>query len=321
MNKLIVILLISLSVLSCDLAVTTEEYNSDVDLPDVELKDVNALTDVVVSDVVPADTASEDVIVGNCETDRDCTSDKPFCLNNVCVKCRTDKDCGANEICNDKKECEFAEKACQKNSDCDLGFICRDNKCVEGCITDKDCPPASKPDNKFCNTKLENPLCVECLEDKDCVNSGLGTKCDSSGICIKITCDPPCNAWEHCTNDAKCELNDGACNTDKDCQLIDPSNICNMKTHTCEFKPQCVEDKDCNTLCPQCGGYCRSQRCECIINCPKKGLCEQCTDTIECEQGLECRGLINKYCQPPSCQTQQDCGGKYCVMGYCSCGI
>ncbi|MCX7957955.1 MAG: hypothetical protein N3B13_02825, partial [Deltaproteobacteria bacterium] len=131
----------------------------------------------------------------------------------------------------------------------------------------------------------------------------------------------PCKEWEHCTNEAKCELNEGMCNSDKDCQIIDPANVCNMTTHKCEFKPQCAADKDCGTMCPECGGYCRYQKCECIINCPKKGVCEKCTDTVECESGLECRGLTGKYCQPASCQTQQDCGGKYCVMGYCACGI
>lgn len=309
---------------ACDLAVTTELENGDVETQDIEIsKDIttnDVISDVVVKDVIQSDSELPDIITQECETDRDCSSDKPHCKEGVCVVCLISEDCQSGYICNSKNECEFQEKKCIKNSDCDLGYICKDSKCVEGCVTNKDCPPASKPNNKFCDTKLESPLCVECLSEKDCIDANLGTKCDS-GICIKVTCDPPCKTWEHCTNDAKCELNDGACNTDKDCQLIDSSTVCNLNTHICEFKPQCNVDKDCDAVCPQCGGYCRVGKCDCITNCPKKQLCEQCADDSECETGLVCKGVITKYCQPQSCTSNNDCGGKYCVMGNCVCGI
>ncbi len=326
MNKVLAvsIFIFALFLAYCDLAVT-EIDNEDVEVLDTEeLNDISSAdagNDIVIRDNEVVDASGEDIIILECKNDRDCTLEKPFCKNNVCVQCITSEDCPNSEVCTEKNECEYVEKTCQKNTDCDMGYICKDKKCTEGCITNKDCPPANKPNNLFCNVNSETPLCVECLVDKDCINAGLGTRCDESNICIKVVCDPPCNEWEHCTNDAKCELNDGACNSDKDCQLVDPKTICNKSSHMCEFKPECKIDTDCDSICPECGGYCKNQRCECIINCPKKGLCEKCTDTKECEVGLECRGLTGKYCQPAGCQTQQDCGGKYCVMGYCACGI
>ncbi len=325
MNKIFAVLLVLLSfyLFNCDLAVDTplEDTVSDILIQtDSETNDVLS-SDIIYTDVQISDIVVEDIITQSCKTDRDCTSEKPHCKDGYCVQCITSEDCGSNEICDEKNECVFQEKVCSKNSDCDLGYICKENKCVEGCVTDKDCPPESKPNNKFCNISSSNPVCVECLSDNDCVNAGLGTKCDEFNICIKITCDPPCKEWEHCTNEGICELNDGACNTDKDCQLIDPATICDLNTHTCIVKPQCSIDQDCDPLCPDCGGYCRNNICECILNCPKKKLCEQCTDTKECEVGLECRGLMGKYCQPPTCSSQNDCGGKYCVGGYCACGM
>lgn len=323
---IILSILIPLFVIYCDLAVTEEEILEDVSLTDISsiedvyTKDVQ-ISDISISDTILSDEVIKDIVEVECESERDCSSERPYCMNGACVQCRSSEDCKSGEVCNEHNECEYQQKVCMKNSDCDLGYICKDNKCVEGCLTNKDCPPSDKPNSRICNTQLSNPVCVECLTDKDCTSANLGTKCDSSNVCITVTCDPPCNAWEHCTNEGKCELNEGACNSDKDCQKIDPNNICDMTTHTCKVKPQCVTDKDCDALCPDCGGYCRNQKCECITNCPKKGICEQCNDTSECQQGLECKGVIGKYCQPPSCQNQNDCGGKMCFLGTCACGI
>lgn len=325
MNRLFVISFIVLVMcfIYCDLAVT------DIEDEDIELlPDIEVVSDIISSDVVSdimgvdegkPDIIGEDIVVFECENDRDCNVEKPFCVNKFCVQCRNSDDCDKNEICNEKNECVEHIKTCSKNTDCDMGYICKDGRCVEGCITNKDCPPENKPNSKLCNTKIS--MCVECLVDDDCINMGLGTKCDESNVCITVTCDPPCKSWEHCTKEGKCELNDGACNTNNDCQIIDPAMVCNLNSHTCEFKPQCKVDTDCDALCPECGGVCKNQKCECIINCPKKGICEKCEDTIECESGLECRGVTGKYCQPPTCQSQLDCGGKYCVVGYCVCGL
>ncbi|MCX7943516.1 MAG: hypothetical protein N2746_03300 [Deltaproteobacteria bacterium] len=327
MNKVFVLFLFFLAICFayCDLAVTEVE-SDDVDIGDVDIiiEDVrvnDALGDIIIWDGEIRDIVEEDVITLVCENDRDCNSERPYCVNKVCVVCRNNEDCKTGEICNEKNECEFFEKVCQKNTDCDMGYICKSGKCVEGCLTNKDCPPEDKPNSTICNTKSQNPVCVECLGDTDCIRIGLGTKCNEQNMCVEITCDPPCNEWEHCTNEGKCELNEGRCNNDRDCQLIDPSYICDLTTHTCKFKPQCAKNEDCNALCPECGGYCRNQKCDCITNCPKKGVCEQCADSSECEAGLECKGITGKFCQPQNCQNQQDCGGKYCLMGYCVCGI
>jgi len=326
-NYVIFFLLLGIGIwVACDLAVPSEEESGDVEMGDIEtLKDVissDISTDITIGDTMPDDSELPDIVVKECETDRDCNTEKPHCKNGVCVACITSGDCKTGFICNENNECVYKESKCQKNSDCDMGYICnKDGVCVEGCVTDKDCPPASRPNSKLCDTRLENPVCVECLLDNDCVKANLGTKCDK-GVCTTITCDPPCKSWEHCTNEGKCELNDGACNTDKDCQIIDPSKVCNINTHTCEFKPQCNVDKDCDAVCPQCGGYCRVGKCDCIINCPKKHLCEQCADDSECETGLVCKGLLGtKYCQPQNCTSSNDCGGKYCIGGYCACGL
>ncbi len=330
MNKLFLFVLFGLFlfIAACDLAVTTEMELTDVEYEDVLLQDNEVIKDtttidILANDIINADIEPTDANILTCETDRDCNSEKPYCKENkYCVVCLTNEHCNNNEICNEFNECQAVEKTCTKPSDCDLGFVCKDNKCVEGCNTDKDCPPVTKPNNKFCNINSENPLCVECLKNEDCVDAGLGTKCDESNICITITCDPPCNSWEHCTNEGKCELNDGACNGDKDCQLIDPTTVCDLNKHVCVFKPECTINDDCAALCPDCGGVCKAQRCECIINCPKKQVCEVCTDDNECESGVVCKGVLGtKYCQPQNCQNNSDCGGKYCVFGSCACGI
>lgn len=317
---------LSLFVFACDLAVTTEMDLTDIEYEDAILQDIRISKDVTSdtpsTDIWGADNEQPDVVVIECETNRDCYGERPFCKDGICVECLSSGDCKEGEICNERNECHLVERSCSRPSDCDMGFICKDSKCVVGCITDKDCPPATKPNNKFCNLNSQNPLCVECLTDSDCVKAGIGTKCDEFKVCITISCNPPCQDWEHCTNDGKCELNDGACNNDKDCQIVDPSTICDLSSHTCIFRPQCTIDADCDALCPDCGGICKAKRCECRINCPKQQLCEVCTDDKECEVGLVCKGLLGtKYCQPPNCQNNNDCGGKYCVFGYCACGM
>jgi hypothetical protein len=82
------------------------------------------------------------------------------------AKCKKDKDCSGNKVCDNKKCVE-----CKSDRNCSGGSVCKQNKCVRKCNNNNDCKK-----NEFCVKKE----CVECKSDRDC---NKGQKCTNGGRC------------------------------------------------------------------------------------------------------------------------------------------
>ncbi|MBI5525734.1 MAG: hypothetical protein HY897_05325 [Deltaproteobacteria bacterium] len=224
-----------------------------------------------------------------------------------CADCSADSNNCVNQVCE-------AQLGCKVNSDCPLGYICYEQKCVEGCNKDADCPQTVPK----CRASVQpRGKCIECLADVDCKAIGTNYFCNN-GTCEKVQplCNPKCTAWEECGEDEVCHPREGYCNQDADCTKLDPSLLCDVNTHACVL-PECVVDDDCTVTCIPCGGTCDSNKCQCIASCGAP-LCATCTDTPECQPGLTCTGLLTKYCNT-QCTTDADCGGKYCYTWISTC--
>ena len=97
------------------------------------------------------------IIPGFCTADSDCISTSPFCVNNVCVRCRLDNDCPNKAVC--------------------VGSTCSPVECT----ADTDCPPTTRfPDIDVSNRLIcaDVHVCVECLSDSDCTFDPAKPFCD-----------------------------------------------------------------------------------------------------------------------------------------------
>ena len=122
-----------------------------------------------------------------CEKDEDCNREQPrgeFCVNQVCQKCRADKDCKEGERCN-KGRCDAIPGYCKDDSACAPEETCQDNRCV-ACKSDDQCGDGGKCKQGKCVRK------GTCLNDDDCPE---GQDC-KSGKCVgappKASQDAPC---------------------------------------------------------------------------------------------------------------------------------
>ena len=103
-----------------------------------------------------------------CKNDDDCNRDTPrgeFCVNQMCQKCRTDKDCKEGETCN-KGRCDAVPGFCKDNSACPEGQACVDNKC-QGCTGDAQCGDGKCSAGK-CVPKNACKADDDCPPDQDC---------------------------------------------------------------------------------------------------------------------------------------------------------
>ena len=112
---------------------------------------------------VPLDAALDAAPPPECTADTECSAPEPFCIDQVCVACRTDADCGTNESC-------------------DTGHACGPE-----CTVDADCSGATP----VCETSSQT--CVECLDDDQC--DGMTPFCGDAKTCVQCTMPfdcPPC---------------------------------------------------------------------------------------------------------------------------------
>jgi peptidoglycan-associated lipoprotein len=117
----------------------------------------------------------------NCETDKDCTAKKEFCVAGKCQQCRTSADCQEGSSCNSGR-CDKIPGYCQNKSQCPAGQECIANRC-QPCAADKDCPAGSKCWKGVCDAKKHCAKDDDCAQNEDCV----------AGVCVteKPKAPPP----------------------------------------------------------------------------------------------------------------------------------
>jgi peptidoglycan-associated lipoprotein len=114
----------------------------------------------------------------NCETDKDCTDKKEFCVAGKCQQCRTSTDCSDGFACNSGR-CDKIPGFCQDKSQCPANQECIANRC-RPCVGDKDCPAGTKCWKGGCDNKKHCAKDEDCAQDEDCV-AGVCTKDKSKG--------------------------------------------------------------------------------------------------------------------------------------------
>src|ERR1700712_943596 len=71
-----------------------------------------------------------------CETDKDCSDKKEFCVAGKCEQCRDTKDCPVGTSCNSGR-CDKIANYCNSAAECPAGTPCVANRCT-ACASDKD---------------------------------------------------------------------------------------------------------------------------------------------------------------------------------------
>lgn len=138
-------------------------------------------------------------------------TDKPFCSNNLCVECTSDKQCAGN----------------QDNKYCGSG-----NRCSP-CESDSEC--TGKPSGEYCSSSE----CVQCYNHTHCANSTLGKFCGAENFCVVCSDDEHCSNGKHCHQQEKlcvsC-IESSHCSAEQEC---DRSNQCiTTVTTTTTIEPE-----------------------------------------------------------------------------------
>ena len=191
-----------------------------------------------------------------------------------------------------------ASTECTVATDCGEGFSCESGACVPSeslCQADNDCELGL-----FCET--DSGDCVVCLND---------IHCEMNEVCFEGSCeDPP---EEEVDNEGNTSDALNECSSDADCSY----GRCDPATQTCV---DCLSDNDCPsgylcaaTICtadPNSSGpgsdpdalddflgggsgptACTTQAdCDatCTVCNPATSVCEACSASLECANGLEC---------------------------------
>lgn len=159
----------------------------------------------------------------DCTEDEDCLNAGLVCdpLNELCVECLFDSDCGDGERC-EGTSC-IDRVACTSSTDCEdvSGFEACDTvagHCVQ-CMSSSDCPGTAdcidqrcRP-YQACTNSLDCPTprvcdrstgrCAQCVTENDC-NEGL--------VCVANTCRRSCASDNDCTSlGLLCDFASGAC--------------------------------------------------------------------------------------------------------------
>lgn len=269
-------------------------------------------------------------------TTRRCSTAKPCPQGQACSKgyckpsgCNTDSDCGdgSNGVCKEGR-CYPKPGTCNADKDCpDTSYICKRGVCEKGCRNSRTCPALT-----ICDTDNEKCVPGACKKDADCPQ---GYECRQN-FCREIPkpsepADEPSSepVADGGTTDGgeptpekpvetKPEVDDGRCETNNECKLIDPTKpVCQQSTGKCVecFEPlHCtgVKDRCVQNKCIQCGN---NQDCKNINkgNVCVQSVCYEClshgdcpTAKPVCKPGANNNRLQNKCVE---CQDSSDCTG------------
>ena len=217
--------------------------------------------------------------VGECDVSEECPDDRPYCVENACVRCTSTEGCPAGQACVGGETCEPI--ACDVLEDCPVGSICEDENCqsAEFCDAEADCL---------------DPRLPHCLEGR-CVRCVSGESCGPWEVCEGGECVPfaVCGADSHCRGGFVCE--DGgcvSCRADSQC----PRGVC--VDGICSPAPSCTSDAQCP------GGAC------------DRGVCVGCVVDGDCRPGQFC---VDGACTAgPLCHEGAGCPpGQVCDAGTC----
>ena len=225
---------------------------------------------------VPTDVFSPDA-PGTCSTDKDCPTQKPLCLGNLCAKCANDNDCvgRTGPACSTSGLCV----ACTANAYCKGTAATCDtasSQCV-GCAKRSDCSGS-------CQT-CSGSVCVA-VKNQDDPTVCAGT-CDATGAC-KSKQGQTCKTSADCVNGLSCA--DGYC-CDKACK------------GTCEACDVGTAVGTCTTLAanatPRAGrAACVATDATCAGKCDgNSAACAYPPSNTSC--GASCAG--NSYQPPGTC--------------------
>lgn len=111
-------------------------------------------------------------VPARCSSDADCSVERPFCRNDLCVECDETSGCSTVEpVCSaTTSTCD----PCTGNDQCtrwDGAPFCKDGSCV-ACLQSSDCGP----DTPVC----DSGSCRACVDDDDCASGA----CDLDGRCV-----------------------------------------------------------------------------------------------------------------------------------------
>src|SRR4051812_38497171 len=104
----------------------------------------------------------------SCETDKDCSDKKEFCVAGKCQQCRETKDCPEGTACNSGR-CDKIPNFCTTSAQCPNGLPCIGNRCAP-CAADKDCPRGTKCWKGTCDNKKHCVKEDDCAQNEDCTN-------------------------------------------------------------------------------------------------------------------------------------------------------
>ncbi len=110
------------------------------------------------------------------------------CICSACVdsRCYRHPDCPAGRVC-ESGTGRCVIPACTRDSECSSGTVCESYACVEGCVTDQDCPADHRCTGRRCLLFSESCQCSAapefCLPDVNPVSPGSGgTTCFPSSM-------------------------------------------------------------------------------------------------------------------------------------------
>ena len=257
-----------------------------------------------------------------CETNDDCSSPTPYCVDGVCVECITDSDCSGGYVCSNNECIEEGELICDppcnteppyleecvngqccigeigwcdgKEDQCCAGMECKIMESIEGGI--KTCQYPIEPTDKYCNNGEE-----ECMDTDGDDPTKAGT------LTIKnLRTGETKTYYDHCDGEDKAIEYYCSGTSAESCGF-------QTKTYFCEEGEECYEDDPC------CGG------CEVELTCdyyslygPKVIYSKYGVPSCGCTWPYECNGqsVRGDFCsgEKCGCRNTDDCPeGLVCV--------
>ncbi len=241
-------------------------------------------------------------------------------------KCKTNADCGPDEVCNSHNFCQ-ATFGCHSDSQCGANQTCDTTSGTCLCSNDQGCVSDGGV-AEFCNANHRCQSYGACQDNSDCPT---GKICDTvNNSCIAASA---CGGTTQCPLGQICNASNvcvAGCNTSGDCPqtAVNSSGVTYFAPQGC-INGQCVPNGCTSTLGCTFENFCQSNTCvsACSASSP---YCKPCTTDLDCNSGFS---TANHCLEDPrnaaSCQPGQsgcqfwcgvDCSGaKACPAGF-DCG-
>jgi len=224
------------------------------------------------------------VASGFCEKDSDCGNAKCNLETHKCLTVQScaEVDCGEHGTCKEEMVQDTSGSGTVSRKtvfcECEEGYFQTADKL--GCEGDRQtCDGVTCSYHGVCEIKDDAPTCncepgyvltdgPDCVaegstdEENDAENDGNEEEADP---CAGVTCEE----WEQCA-DGSCELSDGKCVEDTDCET---GKVCDKPNHSCIDDP--CKDIECGN-----DGVCSNEGADATCNCPR-GFMADGTSCVE----------------------------------------